>query len=196
MSDHRIYTRTGDAGTTGLYGGGRVPKSNVRVEAYGEVDELNAVLGWAANVVQDGSIRERLRKLQSDLFTLGAHLATPELPAGRTGPRMPDLPAERVAELESWIDDADEELPELRSFILPGGSPGAAALHVARTVCRRAERRVVALAGVEKVDPLAIILLNRLSDFLFTMARLEDRRSGHEDVRWDPGERSVRPHDS
>jgi cob(I)alamin adenosyltransferase len=192
MSD-RIYTRTGDNGTTGLYGGGRVPKSNVRVDAYGEVDELNAVLGWARNIVRDRVIAERLLVLQSDLFSVGAHLATPDLPESRTPPKLPRLPAERVAQMESWIDMADAELKPLTSFILPGGSTGAAALHLARTVCRRAERRVVALAALESVDSTVIVLLNRMSDLLFTMARLENHRDRVADIVWDPFSRATTP---
>jgi len=185
MSD-RIYTRTGDSGTTGLYGGGRVPKSHVRVEAYGEVDELNAVIGWARTAVKDTWIVELLLLLQTDLFAIGAHLATPELADGRARPPLPELANERVSQLETWIDMADAELKPLKSFILPGGSQGAAALHVARTVCRRAERRVVALAASEPVDPFVIVLLNRLSDFLFAMARLENHRAGRDDIVWNP----------
>lgn len=195
MSERRIYTRTGDAGTTGLFGGGRVLKSHIRVEAYGAVDELNAVIGWAANLVQDSKVREQLRTLQSDLFSVGAHLATPELPESKAGPKLPALPDDRPSQIESWIDAADAELPELRSFILPGGSVGASALHIARTVCRRAERRVVALAEYEKVAPLVLILLNRLSDFLFIMARLENLRAGATDTLWDPAGRSARHDD-
>jgi cob(I)alamin adenosyltransferase len=189
MSKHRIYTRTGDQGTTGLFGGGRVPKSHPRVDAYGEVDELNAALGWAAAVVSDPWIRDRLAELQPDLFAIGAHLATPDTDR-RNMPGLPPLPAARPSQLETWIDRSDEELPPLRSFILPGGSAGAAALHLARTVCRRAERRVVALAAQEPVEPAIIVLLNRLSDFLFAAARLENLRAGVADRLWDPSGRA------
>jgi cob(I)alamin adenosyltransferase len=190
MSRHRIYTRTGDTGSTGLFGGGRVSKANPRVDAYGEVDELNAVLGWAAATVADGWIRGRLHELQTDLFTVGAHLATPEAAEGRKRPALPALPEGRAEDIEAWIDQADADLEELRSFILPGGTAGAAALHLARTVCRRAERRVVELAANEPVDPLILVLLNRMSDFLFTAARLENRRAGRHDMVWDPAGRS------
>jgi len=190
MSDHRIYTRTGDAGMTGLFGGGRVAKSHPRVEAYGEVDELNATLGWAAAIVTDEWIRDRLHVLQFDLFAIGAHLATPAAPAGRKQPALPELPQDRPVEVETWIDQADADLEPLRSFILPGGTDGAAALHLARTVCRRAERRVVALAADEPVDAIILVLLNRVSDFLFTAARLENRRAGGHDIVWDPSGRS------
>jgi cob(I)alamin adenosyltransferase len=192
MNDHRIYTRTGDAGTTGLFGGGRVAKSHPRVEAYGEVDELNAVIGWAVAVVHDTWIRDRLVILQADLFAIGAHLASPPAAAGRKRPALPELPDGRPSEIESWIDGADVELDPLRSFVLPGGAPGAAALHFARTVCRRAERRVVALAADEPVDPVILVILNRASDFLFAAARLENRRAGQTDVIWDPSGRHRR----
>ncbi len=183
MSD-RIYTRTGDGGDTGLFGGGRVPKSHPRVEAYGEVDELNAVLGWALTVVGEPSIRERIVMLQADLFAIGAHLATPPARDGRTRPALPALPVDRVADMEAWIDEADRTLDPLRVFILPGGSPGGAALHLARTVCRRAERRVVALAATDAFEPVIVRLLNRLSDYLFTAARLENHVAGAQETRW------------
>lgn len=177
----KIYTRTGDQGETGLFGGGRVAKSNVRVAAYGAVDELNAVLGWAATQ-QGTDVAGRLRGVQEDLFAIGAHLATPGAGA-RKRPALPALPDD-VGELEAWIDELDAGLPQLRAFILPGGSPAAAALHVARTVCRRAERSVVALAGAEVVAPGVVVYLNRLSDLLFTLARAANRAAGIPDVEW------------
>jgi cob(I)alamin adenosyltransferase len=180
----KIYTRTGDDGGTALFGGGRVRKSDTRVEAYGGADELNSVLGWALTQVEDGSIRERLSSIQHDLFALGAELATPSRSGNRPRPQTPVLPLERVVMMERWIDEADEELPELRAFILPGGEAGAAALHVARTVCRRAERSVVRLAESEPVNLDIITYLNRLSDLLFVLARLENRRAGTADVEW------------
>jgi cob(I)alamin adenosyltransferase len=124
--------------------------------------------------------------LQSDLFALGAHLATPPPAKGRRQPALPELPSGRPAQLEGWIDEANDSLEPLRSFILPGGSPAAAVLHVARTTCRLAERRVVALAETVTVDPAAVILLNRLSDYLFVAARLENHIAGIADQRWDP----------
>lgn len=181
----RIYTKTGDAGETGLFGGGRVAKSHPRVEAYGAVDELNAVMGWARTSVADGWIRERLEAVQPDLFAIGAHLAT-DPPEGRRAPKLPDLPDARIALLETWIDEAEDALPELRAFILPGGSAGGAALHVARTVCRRAERRVVELGRADDVAPSIIIYLNRLSDLLFVLARLENHRAGDPEQPWLP----------
>lgn len=181
----KIYTKKGDRGETALFGGGRVHKSHPRVAAYGDVDELNAVLGWAAAVVEDDEIRARVVSIQPDLLVIGAHLATPAVTRGKR-PSLPSLPERRVGELERWIDEADAELPELRAFILPGGTRGAAALHVARTVCRRAERHVVALDAEESLEPTIIQYLNRLSDLLFMFARLENHRAGVEDVLWDP----------
>lgn len=185
----KIYTRTGDLGSTALFGGGRVPKAHPRVDAYGAIDELNAVVGWAAASVADGEIRERLAVIQPDLFVLGSHLATPPPSEGRRRPALPPLPEERVAEIEAWIDQADEELPPLRAFVMPGGTQGAAALHLARTVCRRAERRVVELAENDEVDRFIIVYLNRLSDLFFMLARLENSRAGVEDIEWAPTKR-------
>ena len=181
----RIYTRTGDAGDTGLFGGGRTPKDAVRVEAYGAVDELNAVVGCALATVRDEEIRARLAALQPDLFALGSHLATPPAREGRRQPALPPLPgAARVGELEAWMDAAEAELPELRAFIMPGGAPGGAALHLARTVCRRAERRVVTLAAAEEVSGDVLVYLNRLSDLLFVLARLANHRAGQPEEPW------------
>jgi cob(I)alamin adenosyltransferase len=182
----RIYTKTGDAGETGLFGGVRVRKSHPRVEAYGAVDELNAILGWARLALADEGTRQRLLDVQADLFALGAHLAT-DVPEGRTPPKLPPLPDARIPDLEAWIDEAEEGLPELRSFVLPGGSAGAAALHMGRTVCRRAERRVTELAEHDNVAPGIVVYLNRLSDLLFVLARRENQVSGVEDLPWQPG---------
>lgn len=185
----RIYTRTGDSGDTGLFGGGRVPKSHPRVEAYGAVDELNAVLGWVLSVASEPMTVARLPTVQADLFALGAHLAT--RPAvERAAARLPPLPDRRIPELEQWIDEAEARLPELRSFILPGGSTGGAALHVARTVCRRAERRVVELAHDGDVADSIIVYLNRLSDLLFVFARLENQSASQPEQIWLPDDPS------
>ena len=181
----KIYTRTGDGGETALLGGGRVAKDHRRVAAYGAVDELNSVLGWAVATAADDTVRRRLERVQHDLFTLGADLSAPPARNGRKRPEVPELPRGRVDEMEAWIDEADEELEPLRAFVLPGGSPGAAALHVARTVCRRAERAVVSLAAGGEVDPLVIRYLNRLADLLFALARLENHRAGVADVLWE-----------
>lgn len=184
----KIYTRTGDGGDTQLFGGGRVSKDHHRVAAYGAVDELNACLGWAVAVVEDAAVREHLSGVQHDLFALGAVLATVPGQDDRPRPKgVPDLPLDRIAEMETWMDAADQELPALRAFILPGGTRGAAALHLARTVCRRAERAVVHLATLEPVEEGTVTYLNRLSDLLFVFARLENHRAGAGDVEWRKG---------
>jgi len=181
----KIYTRTGDAGDTGLFGGGRVSKDHHRVSAYGTVDELNASLGVALTHVADAEIRARLVRIQHDLFAVGATLATASPQGDRPRPKgLPRIPVERVAEMEAWMDAAETELAPLGAFIIPGGSPGAAALHLARTVCRRAERAVVHLAALEPLEGGIVVYLNRLSDLLFTFGRLENHRAGTPDVEW------------
>jgi cob(I)alamin adenosyltransferase len=183
---NRIYTRTGDKGTTGLASGERRKKHDLRVEAYGTVDETNACVGLA-RLHTEGEVDAMLSRIQNELFDLGADLATPETekPLPYEPLRILDAQVER---LEREIDRLNEELSPLRSFVLPGGSPAAAALHLARTVCRRAERLVVALAEKpqEKVSPAAIKYLNRLSDFLFVASRFVNDRGGG-DVLWVPG---------
>lgn len=180
----KIYTRGGDSGETSLFGGGRVGKGELRVEAMGAVDELNAVLGWAVAHLPEGRARDGLRGVQHDLFTIGAGLATRPPRGRRARPETPELPERRVVDLEAWIDEVTEGLPELTAFILPGGVPTAAALHVARTVCRRGERAVARLAAAEDVASDVLPYLNRLSDLLFTLARDENRRAGSGDVPW------------
>ena len=181
----KIYTRTGDAGETALFGGGRVTKDHHRVDAYGTVDELNAAVGWAVANVANKEIGKHLELVQHDLFALGAVLATAPAEAGRPAPKgVPELPVDRIPEMESWIDAGEAELPPLRSFILPGGARGGAALHLARTVCRRAERAVVHLSTREPVEAAVVVYLNRLSDLLFIYARLENHRAGVADVVW------------
>lgn len=190
----KIYTRTGDRGETALFGGQRVRKDNVRVEAYGDVDELNSVLGLAGIHVEqtgDAELARQLRDIQADLFTIGANLATPSPEdGGRPNAHIPVLDPARVAEMERWIDAADTELEPLKHFVLPGGTESAAMLHLARTVCRRAERRVVALAYEAHIGQDVIVYLNRLSDLLFTLARLANRRAGTPDVPWEPNPRT------
>ena len=173
----RIYTRSGDDGTTGLGDGSRVRKTSPRIEAYGCVDELNAVLGLCAELAAR-PLLERLRRLQQDLFDLGADLCQPP---GSGKPVL--VGAARVARLEGWIDEANERLAPLTSFILPGGGPLAAHLHLARTVCRRAERRVLALAEREAVDPQGLHFLNRLSDLCFVWSRVA---AAGQEVLWVP----------
>ena len=181
----KIYTRTGDAGDTGLMGGGRVPKDDPRVVAYGDVDETNAAIGVARAAEPAGAHDELLAGIQRDLFTIGGSLATPE--PGRLKEAQQAklrIPAGRIAELEAAIDAADHELAPLKAFVLPGGTPAAAALHLARTVCRRAERAVITLARQQEVAGGIIIYLNRLSDLLFTLARLANHRAGRPDITW------------
>lgn len=180
----KIYTRTGDRGTTGLFGGGRVSKHHQRVVAYGDVDELNSLLGVVRATPPTTLFDGELEQIQRDLFAIGGQLATPDPDRVRTALEKAALGPERVAAFETLIDAADGELPPLRSFILPGGSPKAAALHLARTVCRRAERTVVALAADEPVPELFLVYLNRLSDLLFMLARLANHRDGRGDVTW------------
>ncbi len=184
----KIYTRTGDGGETALLGGGRVRKDHPRVDAYGEVDELNAALGLAVAAVERAGLETllpRLRLLQEDLFAIGAHLAAPAAGSGEGAARhLPPLPVERVAAMEGWIDETEERLPPLRNFVLPGGSEAAAHFHLARAVCRRAERRVLTLAAHEPVEEDVIVYLNRLSDLLFTLARAANLAAGRDDVPW------------
>lgn len=181
----KIYTRTGDRGDTGLFGGGRVGKDDPRVEAYGDVDELNAAIGLARAVEQMPRVDEVLMPIQRDLFSLGALLATPDLEKMREQLAKARVTTERIEELEHQIDEGDAELEPLKAFILPGGSPKAAALHLARTVCRRAERRVVHLRRSEPDIPeIVVVYLNRLSDLLFTLARVASRRAGAGEVTW------------
>jgi cob(I)alamin adenosyltransferase len=180
----RIYTKTGDTGETGLFGGDRVPKDHPRVAAYGDVDELNAAIGLARSLGPADFEDSLLQAIQRDLFTIGAVLATPDpakLIKSLGGPGIAD-PA--VAGLESAIDRLEETLPSLQSFILPGGVPKGAALHLARTVCRRAERSVVELGRATSVSPVIGRYLNRLSDLLFVLARAANRKAGVGDIPW------------
>lgn len=180
----KIYTRTGDAGETGLFGGGRVGKDDLRVEAYGEVDELNAAVGLARATEPMPRIDEVLVAVQRDLFSLGALLATPKREKMQEHLAKARIDAGRIAQLERAIDDGESELAPLTAFILPGGTPKSAALHVARTVCRRAERRVVHLSRTVELPPLVSIYLNRLSDLLFVLARVASHRAGAGEVTW------------
>lgn len=177
----KIYTKTGDAGETSLYGGQRVLKNIVRVETYGTVDECNAVLGLAAGLMDDPEAKAVVTRIQGELFEVGADLATP-LEQGETVPRVRP---EETAQLEAEIDRFEEELEPLRHFILPGGSPGGAMLHQARAVCRRAERHLVTLEASENVNPEVGRYLNRLSDHLFVLARLVNHRAGVPEAIWE-----------
>jgi len=181
----KIYTRTGDDGMTGLIGGRRVPKFDLRLDCYGTVDELNAAVGLCA-VAAPTWLAEALAPVQAELFVIGSHLAAPA--DDKTASQyLPVLDKDMTVRLEAQIDAADQELPPLKHFILPGGTELAARLHVARTVCRRAERQVVAFAGEQPVPELIVTYLNRLSDWLFVQARLANCRDGVGDVPWIPG---------
>jgi len=180
----KIYTRRGDAGETDLLGGGRVAKDDERVEAYGEVDELNACLGACAAATAHEDVAELVRVIQAALFALGAYLASPDT-ARRERAAIPGVEASQVEALEKRIDAFEAELLPLRRFILPGGTDSAAAFHLARTVCRRAERRAVALHRAAPLAPEALRYLNRLSDLCFVLARVENRRAGVPDVEWE-----------
>ena len=180
----KIYTKTGDKGDTGLFGGGRVPKDDIRVTAYGDVDELNSVIGIVRATAPTDLFDDLLASIQRDLFSLGGHLATPNPEKVKKALEKAELSPERVALFERTIDEADAELPPLKAFILPAGSPKAAALHLARTVCRRAERSVVTLARDQETPEFFLIYINRLSDLLFALARVANKRAGVEDVTW------------
>ena len=176
----KIYTRTGDDGTTGLIGGRRVGKDDLRLDVYGTVDELNAALALVSAAGDPWD--DRLRAVQEELFVLGSHLAAPDGETRNT--HLPPLPQGAAERMEAEIDAADLRLPALRNFILPGGTEAAARLHLARCICRRAERLSVALARVEQVPGEVVIYLNRLSDWLFTMARLANHEVGIQDIPW------------
>lgn len=178
----RIYTKTGDDGKTGLIGGDRVSKHHIRVECYGTVDELNSQLGLVRAYLKEPESLRTVAEIQDRLFTAGAYLAS--APGNKMV--LPELTEEDIVKLEKEIDRLTAILPELKNFILPGGSVAGAHAHVARCVCRRAERLVVFLADSEKVDPLVVKYLNRLSDYLFTLARFMDKEAGASEIAWKP----------
>jgi cob(I)alamin adenosyltransferase len=183
FSSPRIYTKTGDAGDTGLFDGTRVPKSDARVDAYGEVDEVSACIGLArAHLPQDSDLVALLHDIQQRLFAVGAQLADPRhrIAKGVEKARLDDT---HVADLEAAIDRFQAEVPPLRHFVLAGGGPAGASFHLARAVCRRAERRVVGL-GPDAVDRLVVVYLNRLSDLLFVLARVANQRAGIAEIEW------------
>ncbi len=179
----KIYTKTGDKGETSLFGGKRVWKDNLRIEAYGSVDELNSIIGVAISEISNEELKEELCNIQNDLFVVGSDLATSiDLDSKKVViPRIDESYSKR---LEKVIDSFDGKLPELKQFILPGGLKGAAILHYARTICRRAERNVVALLKIENVGTDIVQYLNRLSDLLFVFARFENFSNGTEDIPW------------
>lgn len=178
----KIYTKTGDKGTTALFGGRRVAKHSPRIETYGTIDELNSVIGLALTTEMPPDLREHLSAISSLLFTAGSDLATPLEPAPKYD--IPRLTDGDVTHLETLIDAYTAELPQLKNFILPGGAPCAAYLHLARTVCRRAERAAVALGAEESIGDIPVKFLNRLSDYLFTASRYANLRSGVADTVW------------
>jgi len=184
---NRVYTKTGDDGTTGLVGGERAPKDHPRIEAYGTVDELNAAIGMVvaalAGSAAGPTLGPMLTRVQNELFNLGAELATPD--AVRRA-RQPAVAQRHVERLESEMDQLNDELPELRSFVLPGGGEVSARLHVARTVCRRAERRTLALGRTDGIPELAVVYLNRLSDALFVWGRWAAKAEGQPEPLWEP----------
>ena len=179
----RIYTRTGDRGETSLYGGRRVLKDDPRIEAYGTVDELNSVLGIIRSMKIRPSVDRILERIQNDLFVIGADLATP-ISRRRKCPSVSRIEEKHVKALETTIDRLEAELPRLKHFILPAGSSASAYLHFARAVCRRAERLVVRLSRTEKVSPIALVYLNRLSDLLFVLARWNNQKARARETRW------------
>lgn len=178
----RIYTKTGDQGETGLFGGKRLPKSHLRIEAYGTVDELNSFVGLVRDSLSDELLQAELKYIQDRLFTVGASLASD--PSKQM--TIPDLRNEDVSMLEQAIDRMSERLPELKHFILPGGHTTVSFCHIARCVCRRAERLTVALSFDEPVEPIVIQYLNRLSDYLFVLARQASQLLGVEEIKWQP----------
>lgn len=184
--DVKLYTRKGDAGYTLFFGGQRVRKDDPRVQAYGTVDELNAVLGLAATACSNATLAARIQDVQGDLFCIGAELATPPEPA-QTPAKIPTVNAEQTARIERWIDEVSATLPEIKTFILPCGSEAACRLHVARTVCRRTERMVVDLVASGNVRPEVSAYLNRLSDLLFAWARWANRLGGITETTWKRG---------
>lgn len=179
----KIYTKTGDRGETGLFGGGRVLKDSLRLEAYGTIDELNSFIGLAIIEIKDENVKRLLLEIQNELFAVGTDLATPNFEKDEK------LKITRISEdfylsKEKEIDNYEEKLERLQNFILPGGSKGASYLHVCRTICRRVERRVVSLNKVERINEHILVYLNRLSDLLFVLSRFENKVSNHPDVIW------------
>lgn len=176
----KIYTKTGDSGMTGLFGGKRISKDDARIEAYGTLDELNSFLGFLNIGFSENKYNAVLFDVQNRLFDIGSHLASdPEkhvLPSGIT--------SEDISELERFMDEMDAELPPLKNFILPGGHAIVAQAHICRTICRRAERRVVTLQQYSEIDPMIVMYLNRLSDFLFILARFLAKKCGVEELKW------------
>ena len=176
----KIYTKKGDQGETGLFGGMRLPKHHIRIESYGSVDELNSFLGLIRDLHEENTVRDELKKIQEDLFSIGSLLASDPT----KDMKLPKLPGTKVQVLEKAIDRMEQMLPPLRNFILPGGHPTVSYCHVARCVCRRAERNMVALHEIQPLDDILLQYINRLSDYLFVLARYTGLQLGVEDVTW------------
>lgn len=179
----KIYTKTGDIGETSLFGGKRVWKDDPRVESYGTIDELNALLGYGVNQLSNDEVKETIREIQNDLFTVGSDLATP-LDKDDSKFKIPRVDEEFIKKLEKKIDYFDDQNSPLKEFILPGGTNGSALLHYARTICRRAERKVVQLGKNVEIGGNIIVYLNRLSDLLFVLARFENNKNDTPDIKW------------
>lgn len=180
----KIYTKTGDSGNSGLFGGQRVPKNDARLEAYGTLDELNANLGLVLCEKVTHQTRATVVWMQNTLFIAGADLATPKSVEEKTG-KVQRITEEHISKTETFIDGFDAELPELRNFILPGGTRAASLLHVARTICRRAERVIVGAEQKDEINEKLLIFVNRISDLLFVLSRYENHSSGIADTKWE-----------
>jgi len=180
----KIYTKTGDKGETGLFGGTRISKNSPRIEAYGTIDELNSYIGLAITELHDSSVKSLLNKIQNQLFIVGSDLAAPKSTEDQKK-NIVRIPSEFYEEIEKSIDFYEEKLDKLTNFIIPGGSKSAAILHICRTIARRAERRVVALNSLEQINQNIVIFLNRISDLFFVLSRFENKVSNHPDVIWE-----------
>ena len=180
----KIYTKTGDKGETGLFGGGRVRKDHPRIQAYGDVDELNSFIGWAKSLTQDKILSSELKRIQNNLFDIGAILASPH-PEKLEGKSSSSVAPQEIEGLEKSIDRMEAELKPLLTFILPGGGEESSILHVARTVCRRAERQIITLSEREKISSQIIIYINRLSDYLFVLARWINFKKNVKEDTWE-----------
>lgn len=185
MPKSNLYTRTGDKGTTSLVGGKRIEKDNDRLEAYGTIDELSSFLGAiSADADCPQEQASQIERIQNLLFNIGAYLATE--PGPDSPKQVAGLSEDDLRQMEGWIDDLDEKTPPINAFILPGGTPLSATTHIARAVCRRAERRIITLASKEYVDPLLVSYINRMSDYLFILARFFNFNSGRQEITWKP----------
>jgi len=178
----KIYTKTGDKGTTALFGGARVNKDDIQIEAYGTVDELNSFLGQLISLTEELEQNQHLKSLQSLLFDIGSHLASD----GTADKYLPELKSDEIAKLEQSMDAMTAELPALKAFVMPGGNQRISVGHICRTICRRAERRVVSLQSINEVNPFISVFLNRLSDYFFVLSRYLAFKDGIDEVKWNP----------